>query len=55
MCWVYKYIEQGVYDSNDVLCNWVVGYYVSGQFEPISYFEDETSAINRVSKLNGGQ
>ena len=59
MCWVYKYIDNGVNgvdaNSNQVIVNWAVGYYVGNDFQAISHFYTEQEAINRVSKLNGGQ
>ena len=59
MCWVYKYIDNGVngVDANGsaAIVHWAVGYYVGDYFEIISYFNTENEAIERVSKLNGGQ
>ena len=55
MCWVYKYIEQGVYGTSGNIRQWAIGYYIGEHFEIISYFENENDAINRVSRLNGGQ
>mgnify|MGYP001183935379 CR=1 FL=1 len=54
MCWVYKYIDNGVYGTSGAQRHYAVGYYIGDNFEIISYFEDENDAINRVSKLNGG-
>ena len=61
MCWVYKYIEKGINGLDNqstpqpALNHWVVGYYIGDDFQLISTFYTEDDAINRVSKLNGGQ
>ena len=59
MCWVYKYIDKPVngVDSNNspAKLHWAVGYYIVEYFEVICYMYTEEDAINRVSKLNGGQ
>ena len=55
MCWVYKYIDIGVASTTTTRKHWAVGFYVGDNFEIITYFETENAAIDRVSKLNGGQ
>ena len=54
MCWVYKYIDNGI-NNNGTMEHWVVGYYIAESFEIITYFANEADAIARVSLLNGGQ
>ena len=57
MTWVYKYIHNGINNSGTSggVKHWAVGFYVGDNFEIITYFETENAAIDRVSKLNGGQ
>tara|TARA_R110002074_G_C12180274_1_gene633205 strand:+ start:181 stop:360 length:180 start_codon:yes stop_codon:yes gene_type:complete len=58
MGWIYKYIDNGANGVDaagaQVKFHYAVGYYIKDTFEVITYFELESEAIARVSKLNGG-